>query len=103
LMLRIFIRQNGDVLAARLREAGFGITRVNACGSEGPAEVLLTVLRRKDCRYALNLVKQFAPQAFYTTEEVKSVSQSPFPLNERQPVTIPDKGLMFFRKQFAVR
>jgi len=103
LMLRIFTCRGSDVLARYLRDAGFGVTRVSAYGTEGPAEVLLAVIRRQDCRQAMDLVRQHAPDAFYTTEEIKSVNHAPFSLNEQQPITISGKGLMFFRKQFAAR
>ena len=103
LMLRIFTCQGSEALAEQLRGAGFGVTRVSACGTQGPADVLLTVLRRKDCTRALNLLRQNAPHAFYTTEEVKSVSQSPFSLDGTQHIPFPGRRRMFPQKQLATR
>ena len=103
LMLRIFTCQGSDPLAQQLREAGFGVTRVDACGTQGPAEVLLTVLQRKDWTKALTLLQEYAPHAFYTTEDVKSVSQSPFSLTGSQRTAVPGRRRMLFRRPLAVR
>lgn len=103
LLLRVFVRQGSEALAATLRAAGFGVTRVSACGTEGPAEVLLTVIRRRDCVAALNLIRQQAPQAFYTTEEVKSVSQVPFPTTEVRPARLTGRSRILFRRILAPR
>ena len=103
LMLRVFTCQGSEALATRLREAGFGVTRVNACGSEGPAELLLTVLRRKDCDQALRLLRTYAPRAFYTLEEVKSVSQSPFSRRDPQRPALFARQSMSLEKSLAAR
>ncbi|EMO74339.1 hypothetical protein LEP1GSC127_4931 [Leptospira kirschneri str. 200801925] len=46
-LLRIISPQNGNKIANKLSEAGYGVTTINGHGSRGPVKIVLTVLKRK--------------------------------------------------------
>jgi uncharacterized protein YebE (UPF0316 family) len=79
LMLRIITKKKADKLVDILREAGFGITAINAKGIYGPVQVIFTVINRKDLGGAVEIIKEHNPQAIYSVQDVRSVSTAPFP------------------------
>jgi uncharacterized protein YebE (UPF0316 family) len=79
LMLRVITKKQADKLVDALREAGFGITAIDAKGVYGPVEVIFTVINRKDLGGAVDIIKHHNPQAIYSVQDVRSVSTSPFP------------------------
>ena len=64
-------------LIDELRALDFGVTCVRGQGSQGPVDVVFTVVRRRQLPQVLNLVE--AAGAFYAVDEVTSVSQGIFP------------------------
>ena len=73
-MLRIFASSPVDELVATLKEAGFGLTRMEAQGLYGPVEVMMTVIDRKDRDRVVSLIRETKPNAVYTVEDVRHVS-----------------------------
>ena len=69
-MLRIISRSHGPELVERLRGAGEAVTQVMGEGRDGPVPVLFIVLRRKRAKAVLGMIREIAPQAFVTTENV---------------------------------
>jgi uncharacterized protein YebE (UPF0316 family) len=64
-------------LIEELRARDFGVTCVRGQGSQGPVDVVFTVVKRRQLPKVLHLVE--AAGAFYTVDEVTSVSQGIFP------------------------
>jgi uncharacterized protein YebE (UPF0316 family) len=79
-VLRIITQKPADELVAALRARRFGVTKVAAEGASGPVCVLFMVLPRADIDGAVGLSQQHNPNAFYTIEDVRRVSQGVFPL-----------------------
>ncbi len=77
--LRVITRMDATELIKTLREKGYGVTSVEAQGSDGNVNVLFMVIRRGDFATIANLIKEFNPKAFYTLEDVKFVSEGVFP------------------------
>ena len=69
-------------LIKTLREKGYGVTNVEAQGSDGNVHVIFMVIRRADFATITNLIKKFNPKAFYTLEDVKFVSEGIFPIKK---------------------
>ncbi len=88
LMLRIITREKADTLVDALQGAGFGITAVDARGIYGPVDVIFTVIKRKDLKNAVEIIKKHHPQAVYSVQDVKSVSAAPFPRINGRETTI---------------
>lgn len=68
------INRDLDVdLSARLREAGYVVTRVEGKGRDGPVEVAFAVVPRRKLPKLLREVERTAPQAVATIERADSV------------------------------
>jgi uncharacterized protein YebE (UPF0316 family) len=92
-IIRIMTSEDGEQLAARIHEAGFGVTRVAGKGAVAPVTLLYTVVKRKSINQLLEIVHQNIPNAFVTMEEVRSTEKGIFPRNLSQ-----DKFTFFGRK-----
>lgn len=88
-ILRVVTHRQADPLVQQLRGQGCGVTLVAAEGMDGPVHVIFTVLRRRQLPAALNLIKRFHPNAFYTVEYVHSVSHGFFPPSHPRQVFAP--------------
>jgi uncharacterized protein YebE (UPF0316 family) len=64
-------------LIEELRSRDFGVTSVRGQGSQGPVDVVFTVVKRRQLPQVLHLVE--AAGAFYSVDEVSSVSHGIFP------------------------
>ena len=82
-VLRIILAQAGDLLADSLHQAGYGVTRVDGMGANGPVKLIYTIVRRKDLAGVLEIIHQTTPKAFIAIEEVRSTEQGVFPYNSK--------------------
>jgi len=81
LVIRIILPKNGNTLAVRLREEGYGVTFVDGHGGSGnPVALIYTVVMRKELDQIIGIIEEVTPKAFYTVEELRSVRQGVFPL-----------------------
>ncbi len=100
LMMRIITREEATPLAAALRGAGFGVTRLSGSGAHGPVNMIFTVIKRKDFKKVSDIVKALHPNAFYTAEEVKSIHSPPFPVH-RSRLNDGYRRWMLRRRKFS--
>ncbi len=89
--LRVIMRDNSDALIAYFKEKGFGITCVDAMGSRGPVRILYSIMERRNLGTVIEEIKRFNPRAFYSIEDVKTVSEGNFPLRSQDKYKITDK------------
>ena len=73
-MLRVVTAKDAEELINHLRSAGYVVTEVPAHGNHGEVRVLFTVVRRREIRHLVKIVREFNPNAFYTVEDVNYVS-----------------------------
>lgn len=73
-IFRIIIGEEREVLAEKLKEAHFRVTTIDGIGKYGPVKVLFTVAKRKRWHDLSEIVNKYAPDAFYSVEDVKHVS-----------------------------
>jgi uncharacterized protein YebE (UPF0316 family) len=81
-VMRIITQQDAGELRKSLVEHSFGITTIDAEGAKGPVKILLTVIKRKDVDLVRALVHQHQPNAFYSVEDIRTVSKGVFPQSE---------------------
>lgn len=79
-MLRIITKKSADDLIAFLKSAGYGVTNMKADGAYGPVSVIFTIIKRKECKTVVEIIKKFNPKAVYTVEEVKFANTPTFPI-----------------------
>jgi len=91
--LRIITRENSDDLIEFFRNKGFGITVVDAHGSRGPVRIFYSIIERANLDSVLDQVKHFNPRAFYSVENVRTVSEGNFPTTTKTWLSGRRKGL----------
>lgn len=79
-MLRIITKKKADNLIEFFKSAGYGVTSMKAEGACGPVDVIFTIIKRRECKTVVEIIKKFNPKAVYTVEEVKFANTPPFPV-----------------------
>lgn len=74
LAVRVFLNRGDNHLPAALRQAGHGVTVLEGQGVRGPVNVMFIVVRRCFLPAVVDLIRQHAPDAFYSTEEIRSAT-----------------------------
>jgi uncharacterized protein YebE (UPF0316 family) len=77
-VIRIITNQNCEELLHTLVQHNHGITVVDAEGSTGPVKMVFTIIKRKNVRDVVQLIRQYNPSAFYSIEDVKNAKQGVF-------------------------
>jgi uncharacterized protein YebE (UPF0316 family) len=83
-IIRIIPRKQAGQLIASLSNAGFGATVIAASGATGPVDIVYSVIKRKDMKTVVDLIRNFDPTAFYSVEDVRYVSQGIFPTGTKR-------------------
>jgi uncharacterized protein YebE (UPF0316 family) len=78
-VVRIITRQPGVELISGLKEAGYGVTSVDAQGVMGSVHIVYTLIRRSDLHTVVEIIERFNPKAFYSVEDIRSVKAGVFP------------------------
>ena len=73
--LQIISPRFGQVIAIHLRENGYAVTEIPARGKDGAVTLLECSLRQKRAGKVIDLVEAIDPQAFITTQELRSHSR----------------------------
>ena len=81
-VIRIITRKESGELMDKLKEAGYGITVIDAQGSTGKVNLIFTIVKRCDQPRVIALVRKFNPKAFYSIEDIRSVGEGIFPSNK---------------------
>jgi uncharacterized protein YebE (UPF0316 family) len=85
LIVRIITRKEADDLVGFLWSAGYGVTSIDARGESGPVKVIFTIVKRKKLPEVIAIIKRFNPNAFYTIEDVRFVTDTTvIPMEKRQ-------------------
>jgi uncharacterized protein YebE (UPF0316 family) len=77
-VMRIIVQKESEKLVQALVEHNFGITMMDATGSKGPVKVILTIVKRKEIGLVSNLISEYNPGAFYSIEDIRTVSSGVF-------------------------
>jgi uncharacterized protein YebE (UPF0316 family) len=89
LIVRIITRREANELVNFLWKAGYGVTSVDAMGETGPVKVIFSIVKRKKLPEVLAIIKRYNPNAFYTIEDVRFVTDHPWlPMQNKQLFTL---------------
>jgi uncharacterized protein YebE (UPF0316 family) len=98
LVVRIITHKDTTDLIERLQSADYGVTRIDAEGSTGPVQVVLTVIKRRELDRVLGIIHRFDSRVFYSIDDLQSAAEGIAPVaRERARGLIPS----FFRLQRA--
>lgn len=76
--VRVITGKDAKGLIQRLGEERFGVTSVAARGLSGRVRLIFTVVRRRDLRRLLDLVRLESPEAFISVNDVRLASEGYF-------------------------
>lgn len=92
-ILRVITPENGQALAEKIHNAGFGVTQVEGKGAVTDVTLLYTIVKRKHVNRVMAIIHDNVPGAFVTVEEVISSEKGVFPEK-----VVEDKFTFFGRK-----
>jgi len=74
-LIRIITRKEATVLTETLRRKGYRVTYIPAEGSTGKVGILYSVVNRKNLSDIIPVIQEHNPNAFYTIEDIRFISQ----------------------------
>jgi uncharacterized protein YebE (UPF0316 family) len=74
-VIRVITRQDASQLIGFLKNKGYGVTSVDGQGVTGKVNIIYTIVKRQDINDVVDTVTKFNPKAFYTIEDVRSISE----------------------------
>lgn len=75
-VVRVISTNNTEVLIQKLKSNNFRLTFINATGSFGDVKIIFTVIRRKQLKRIISIIKEFNPKAFYSIEDIRYVNDT---------------------------
>lgn len=78
-IIRVVTAKDATDLVKELRAEGYGATSIAAEGASGPVNVIYSVVKRGHIRDVVRIIGKFNPNAFYSIEDVRFVSEGIFP------------------------
>lgn len=82
MVVRVITVDSADKLIDRLKGHGYRLTCVDARGTRGKVNLLFMIVKRKKLNHVLDIIREYNPQAFYSIEDVRSVSDYSLPQEE---------------------
>jgi uncharacterized protein YebE (UPF0316 family) len=73
-VVRVITRRDAYDLVEVLRAADYGVTTLAGEGATGPVHVLLTVVKRKEVKRVVSIIKQIEPRAFYSIDDLQAAA-----------------------------
>lgn len=96
MVVRVITVEPADKLIDRLKGRGYRLTCIDARGTRGKVNLLFLIVKRKKLQEVLDIIRDFNPMAFYSVEDVRSVSELDVPQEET-------RRELDFRKLFPLR
>jgi uncharacterized protein YebE (UPF0316 family) len=75
MIANVFANGDGEMLATKLRDAGFGVTTTQSHGRDGIVTTIRSVLDKRDMKRFNALVTEIKPEAFLVAEEARGVQR----------------------------
>jgi uncharacterized protein YebE (UPF0316 family) len=88
-MVRVICPCQDYDLAEQLKNAGYGLTMIDAKGIFQPVKILFSIVKRRDLKRFVGLIKQYSPHAVYTIQDVRMVSPGHLP--SLNPICTPNE------------
>ena len=76
--IQIITRKKAETLIENMKGAGYGVTYHEAQGSSESVSIIYSIIKRTEIQKVEDIVKTTNPKAFYSIEDVKSVSHGVF-------------------------
>ncbi len=66
----VISKTNGDEIAAKLREMGYGVTELTGQGKDGTVKIIRTNVKRKHTKDVQSIIENIDPEAFITVDDL---------------------------------
>jgi len=81
-IVRVITKRDATQLVETLKQKNYGVTSINAEGSTGEGKLIFLIINRSRLTDVVDQIKHFNPNAFYSVEDVRSVTEGVFPLEK---------------------
>lgn len=79
IVIRIITAINADQLIAQFKSENIGVTTISAQGTEGPVNIIFSIIRLQNLEHVVKMVKKYNPNAFYSIQDVRFAREGIFP------------------------
>lgn len=76
-VIRTIMSMPAEILIGKLREEGYRVTCIDAQGRDGKTQILFMIIPRKKIPHVIDMILEYNPHAFYSIENIRSVSEDP--------------------------
>lgn len=77
-IIRVITNEDVSAVAEVLKNAHQGITIVDGHGAMGPVKLIFMIVKRANKQQVMDILHSYAPNAFYSVEDVKSFEHGVF-------------------------
>lgn len=84
MVVRVITVEPADDLIDRLKGQGYRLTCIDARGTRGKVNLLFMIVKRKKLNTVIDIIRDYNPQAFYSIEDVRSVSEFSVPSDDTE-------------------
>lgn len=91
-VVKVITRADASALTQVLMREGYGVTSMDGYGATGKVNVLHTIVKRAEIPAILRIIKRFNPGAFYTIEDIRSVSLANAAAGREYPASVKKAG-----------
>ena len=84
MVVRVITQKSAAGLVNNLREMNYRVTRVDAEGAKGKVDLIFMIVKRKNLDMVLEMIREYNPKAFYSVEDVRSVTDLEISSTSRQ-------------------
>lgn len=78
--IQIITRKTADELIEKMKAKGYGLTYHDAKGGSEDVSIIYSIVKRTELPKVVEQIKTYNPNAFYTIEDVRFVSQGLYPI-----------------------
>jgi uncharacterized protein YebE (UPF0316 family) len=79
MIVRVIVPVESSHLIMYLITNNYKVTHMDAEGALGKVKVIFTIVRRSELKHVIGIIRSFDPNAFYTVEDVRMVSEYGLP------------------------
>lgn len=90
-LFRVITQLEAAELIARLRAEAFGVTCIDGEGISGKVKIIFLVVDRSDLPRVIGIIRKDNPTAFYSVEDIRTVSKGFFRVKRHQRLLLSRK------------
>jgi len=79
--IQVITIKNAQILIENMKKSGHGITHHEAKGATENVSIIYSIVKRTQLTAVIALIKKYNPNAFYSVEDVRAVSNGVFPIH----------------------